>query len=125
MGRAMTDSRTRSTEEVFEDHLRLAADWACEEDIERNYARDVTVIAGSGVWRGPDGVQACMRLFWETLRGARFTYRTRLVAGEMAFLKWEAHTERARVVDGADSFIIRDGRIVGQTIHYTVELLLR
>ncbi|MBV8349923.1 MAG: nuclear transport factor 2 family protein, partial [Mycolicibacterium sp.] len=29
--------------------------------------------------------------------------------------------EGARVRDGADSFVIEDGWIVAQTIHYTVE----
>jgi hypothetical protein len=39
----------------------------------------------------------------------------------VAFLAWTAEVEHARVRDGADSFIIKDGWIVAQTIHYTVE----
>ena len=31
--------------------------------------------------------------------------------------------ERQAVTDGADSFFIRDGLLVAQTIHYTVETL--
>jgi hypothetical protein len=45
------------------------------------------------------------------------------VVGELAFLKWTARCPRAEVGDGADSFWIRDGRIVAQTIHYTVRPL--
>lgn len=43
-----------------------------------------------------------------------------LVAGEMAFLEWTAASKKAIVEDGADSYLIRDGRIVAQTIHYTI-----
>ena len=38
-----------------------------------------------------------------------------------AFLEWTASGPTARVRDGADSFVIRDGQIVVETIHYTVE----
>ncbi len=48
-------------------------------------------------------------------------YRTRLVEGEVAFLEWAARTDNAGAEDGVDSFVIRDGRIVAQTIHYTVQ----
>jgi hypothetical protein len=43
---------------------------------------------------------------------------TKLVQGEHAFLVWKAWSQRFRVEDGADSFVIRDGRTVGQTIFY-------
>ena len=43
--------------------------------------------------------------------------------GEVGYLEWTADGPTARVRDGADSFVIRDGRIVAQTIHYTVEPL--
>ncbi len=56
----------------------------------------------------------------QELPQATFQYRTRLVDGEMAFLEWTAQAEGTEVKDGADSFLIRDGRILAQTIHYTV-----
>lgn len=31
------------------------------------------------------------------------------------------NADGARVSDGADSYLIRDGKIAAQTIHYTVE----
>ena len=59
----------------------------------------------------------------EKISGAAFEYTTQLVEGEPAFLEWTACSESVRVTDGADSFFIRDGLVVTQTIHYTVELL--
>jgi hypothetical protein len=44
-----------------------------------------------------------------------------MAEGEMGFLEWTAEAENgARVTDGADSYLIRDGRIRAMTIHYTV-----
>lgn len=38
--------------------------------------------------------------------------------GDLAFLVWRADSDRFRIERGADTFLIRDGRIVMQTIHY-------
>jgi hypothetical protein len=45
-------------------------------------------------------------------RGAHFGY---------TFLEWAYEDENVRVRDGADSYLIGNGKIVAQTIHYTVE----
>ena len=52
---------------------------------------------------------------------ARYRYTQRAVHGEIAFLEGTAAGRGCRVRDGADSFLIRDGRIEVMTIHYTVE----
>jgi SnoaL-like domain len=121
----MTRGRRRSTRDVLEDHLRLRRRGAgkVEEDITRNYAEDVVLLTGFGVFRGHDGVRRSAQILHEQLPCARYQYLTRLVDGEMAFLEWAARCPTARVEDGADSYLIRDGRIVAQTIHYTVRRL--
>jgi hypothetical protein len=45
----------------------------------------------------------------------------RLLKGEVAFLKWTAHSDGRRVEDGAHSSLSQDGLIVSQTTHYTVD----
>lgn len=45
---------------------------------------------------------------------------TRLTSGDYAFLEWRGQSADIHVEDGADSFVIRDGRIVMQSIHYMV-----
>jgi len=111
----------RSSEEVFEDHLRLAGKHRFEEDIERNVSPDCVVLERRGVFRGHDGVRELARLLDEELPDAPYSYTNRLVAGRIAFLEWTAEADHARVRDGADSFVIEDGWIIAQTIHYTVE----
>lgn len=115
------DLRSRSAQEVLDDHLALAAvgDWAA--DIERNVADDIVVLTGFGVFEGRDQVRVLADLLDAQLPNARFEYTAVVVRGEVAFLEWTADADGARVRDGADSYVIRDGRIAAQTIHYTVE----
>lgn len=119
----MTDETRRSAREVFDAHLREGKHGSVDDDLARNYAEDIVILTGMGVHHGHDGLRHLARLLREQLPGATFDYRTQLVAGEMAFLEWEGRSGCAEVRDGADSFLIRDGRIVAQTIHYTVQPL--
>lgn len=121
----MTDEqlRGRTAEEVIEDHLRLAGEHRFDEDIERNIAPHCVILERRGIFRGRDGARALARVLEEELGPAPYVYTLRLVDGRFAFLEWTADEMHARVRDGADSFVIEDGWIVAQTIHYTVEPL--
>lgn len=112
---------TRSTGEVFDDHLNEGAHGSVDGDLGRNYAPDVVVLTTAGDRYGHDGIRELAELLREQLPQAEVTYTDRVVAGETAFLEWTARAANgARVEDGANSFLIRDGRIQAQTIHYTV-----
>ena len=109
----------RTVREVFEDHLERRQAGDVEGDIARNYASDAVVLCGDGVLQGHHGVREASRRLHELVPNATYRYRTVLTAGEMAFLEWEAEGDGVRVDDGVDSFLIRDGHILVQTIHYT------
>lgn len=111
----------RSPQEVFDEHLRLSQEHKFEKDIRRNCAEDCVVLTDRGVFHGHDGLKKLAAMLEDELPGAEYEYRTRLVEGNMAFLGWAAHCEIAKVEDGADSFWIENGKIVAQTIHYTVK----
>lgn len=115
------DLRARATAEVFDDHLRLAAQHRFDEDIERNVAPDCVILERRGIFHGQDGARRLARLLEEELPNAPFEYTNRLVQDRFAFLEWTARAAHTRVRDGADSFVIENGWIVAQTIHYTVE----
>ena len=111
----------RTAREVLDDHLRLANAWDFETDLARNFSEDIVLLTGYGIFRGIAGVREKVRLLGEHLPGGRWTYLNVMAEGEMGFLEWTAEAENgARVVDGADSYLIRDGRIRAMTIHYTV-----
>lgn len=119
----MNQPKHRSPQEVLDAHLRESLDGSIEDDLARNYSKDLVVLTGRGVFRGHGGLRQLAELLRNELPGGTFEYGTRLVEGEMGFLEWTARSSTARVDDGADSYLIKGGRIVAQTIHYTVKPL--
>lgn len=111
----------RTAREVLEDHLNLAMRWEFETDLERNFADDIVLLTGYGIYHGIAGVREKVRLLNEHLPNGRWEYKTIMAEGEMGFLEWTAEADNgAKVEDGADSYLIRGGRIHAMTIHYTV-----
>jgi hypothetical protein len=116
----MIQTANRSAKEVLDDHLKKSRTGSVEEDLDLNYAPDVVLLTGRGVYRGHEGARQLAQLLFEELPEAQFAYDNVLVEGEMGFLEWRGHGGDRQVDDGADSYLIRDGKIVVQTIHYTV-----
>lgn len=110
----------RTTEAVFADHLELAQRGDRETDIVRNFAADCVLLTSYGTFTGHMGVRDAAALLERQLGRTRYTYRTRLCHGEVAFLEWSAESDRASVRNGADTFLIRGGLVRTATIHYTV-----
>ena len=135
----MEDLSSRTAQEVLDDHLNLAEDWeaedggaepiteeaieqAVEEDMRRNVSEDIVILINRGTFHGHEGVRQLAHMLREELPEHRyFEYTYRAVEGRMAFLEWTYEDEDVRVRDGADSYLIENGKIVAQTIHYTVE----
>jgi hypothetical protein len=114
----------RSTRDVFESHLHLRQQRKLEEDLALNYSPGIVQLTGSsGVRRGHDGVRAGAQELCEQLPDADFSYVLCEVDGEVAFLVWDAQSANGCVRRGADTFLIRDGKIVVQTIQYRVEAI--
>jgi ketosteroid isomerase-like protein len=110
----------RTTTEVFEDHLakRLAGD--IEEDIRDNYSEDVVFLTGTGAFKGHEGVRQSVSELQYYVGDTAYEYKHTLIEGDYAFLEWTARSKDKSVYDGADGFVIKDGKIVLQTIHYSV-----
>ena len=89
-----------------------------EEDIQQNYAPDVVQLTCTGIYRGHEGVREGHRMLKECLPEGRFEYYNTLIDSEMAVLEWRGFSNHHEVKEGADSFLIRDGKIIAQTIHY-------
>ena len=45
-------TRIRSGAEVLDDHLRESQTGSIEDDLARNYAEDVVILTGRGIYRG-------------------------------------------------------------------------
>lgn len=114
-------SRARTARQVLDDHLRLRAEGDLERDIELNYHSEFVLLHLNGVERGHAGMRKSGTRLLEQLPGMRFTVVAAHVQDNYAYLEWRADSRKNVVRDGADSFVIQDGKIVMQTIHYTLE----
>jgi hypothetical protein len=111
----------RTTREVLDDHLALRLSGDLETDIQRNYAPDVVLISLTGVRRGHQGVRDQAAELLDVMRGGEYRYRKVLVADDYGYLEWDAESDKGRISKGSDSYVVRDGRLVAQTVHYYVE----
>jgi hypothetical protein len=126
----LDDLSTRTAQQVLDDHLNLAENWGgevgfergLEEDLRRNFSKDIVVLINRGTFHGHERYRQLAHMLGEELPEQRsFQYTCKVVEGRMAFLEWAYDDASVKVRDGADSYLIEDGKIVAQTIHYTVE----
>lgn len=112
---------SRSSQEVFEDHLQLASDGELEKDIERNVAEDIVLLTNYGTFRGHAGVRDAAELLAKQLPSGNYDYKIKLCHDRMCFLHWTGDSDESSIPDGADSYLIENGKIKAQTIFYTVK----
>jgi SnoaL-like domain len=117
----MPADRERSTREVVSDHLARRKDGKLEEDLATNYAEDVVLLTDRGRFHGHEGVRESARILEKELPDAEFSITKHLTEDPIGFVEWSGTSPKGTVCDGADSFLVRDGKIVVQTIHYTVK----
>jgi hypothetical protein len=118
---AQNSPENRSSREVIADHLAKLQEHKIEEDLAGNYAEEVILLTHTGVYRGHAGVRDSYQVLRETLGDARLEYYNLLLENEYVFLEWRVLSDSLRVNEGADSFVVRNGKVVAQTMHYTVK----
>jgi hypothetical protein len=125
----MEDLSRRSAREVLDDHLNIANQWVdepleqiLEEDLHRNVSEDIVVLINRGTFHGYEGVRELAQMLSEELpEHAAFDYTYLAAEGPVGLLEWRYEDSTVRVRDGVDSYLIENGKIVAQTIHYTLE----
>ena len=110
----------RSDQEVLDDHLGTSLNGNVEEDLERNYAPDVVIVSNWGIKHGHEGVREMARLLQSQLPECTFAYKLRLIEDGIGLLEWTGQSPAGSVHDGVDSYVVPDGLIRAQTIHYTL-----
>ncbi|TYP88583.1 nuclear transport factor 2 family protein [Blastococcus xanthinilyticus] len=116
------DLRARSCREVLADRLRLRRAGELEEDLRRNYHPDLVVLTAREVFRGHDGLRASAHRLWKAIGGGgSYRYSFALADERTALLEWSGRDADVLVRCGVDSYLIEDGWIRAQTIHYRVE----
>ncbi len=115
----MEGTTERTPQEVFQHHAEALG----AEDLEgivSDYAEDALFITPEGVRRGKDGVREGFVRLLGDLPGASWELPTQIYESDILLLEWKAESEAARVEDGIDTFVFRDGLIRVQTVRYTL-----
>jgi hypothetical protein len=116
-----TSKTARSTREVIEDHLRRRACGDLDGDIRTNYHPDVILLHPHGALRGHDGVRRLADRLSRYQSDGSFCCDRLLTADQMGVLEWTGLGGRTDtlMLEGMESFIVRDGLIVAQTVNYS------
>ncbi|HLS02929.1 MAG TPA: nuclear transport factor 2 family protein [Beutenbergiaceae bacterium] len=109
----------QSITEIIYSHLAYRLRGETDQDITKNFAQDVVVLSSLGRFYGHEGVKESAGILSEQTAGGSFSYRQTLIEDQYAFLEWTASAPQGKICDGADSFVVKDGLIVLQTIHYS------
>ena len=112
---------SRTPEQVLDSHRNALAahDWPA---VRLNYADDAIVISDFGVTAGADAIVADLKAIAASLGPAIPVVRQQQVVplgdgAHMVRLLFAITTSKIDVPDGVDTYIVRRGRIVGQTAH--------
>lgn len=115
------DTRSRSARQVVDAHLEQGRTGNVDDDLADNFHPDVVILTRWGAHRGHDGMRELADKLKDELPGMEFSYDEVLVEGDVGFLEWRGSaSDGSHVCDGADSYVVSDGRITAQTIHYIV-----
>jgi hypothetical protein len=87
-----------------------------------NFSEDCLVLTSRGIFCGRESVSELVGwIGGEMARGGSCQYISKVVEGRMRFLEWAYEYANLKIRDSAGSYLIEDGKIVAQTIHYTKE----
>jgi len=113
-----------STKEVLERHLKCFGDGDLA-GLLADYVPDTVVFRpngfggpGGGVAKGPTALRAVFSIvLGEFARpGTRFEMRQQAIEGDYGYIVWEAETGQNVYELGSDTFIVKDGKIIAQSI---------
>jgi ketosteroid isomerase-like protein len=112
-----------STKQIVDHHLQafLAGDL---DETMKDYTDASAFISPNGIAHGPDEIQAVFtRLFSGLFAPGSYTFTLDFehVEGDVAFILWHADCASGAIPIGTDTFVIRDGAILAQTVALKME----
>ena len=104
---------------MLDRHLWQSRYGTVDADFAENYHDDVVILSRWGADRDHDGMRRFVDKLRRELPDMTFDYDGILVDGDFGLLEWRGRgSDRTCVCDGADSYLVHDGRITAQSIHY-------
>ena len=114
--------KSRSVKDIIESHLQNRKKGDIDRDIQENISPEIIILSNHGVFRGHQGVRHSSKILNQELPDAKFDYKKISIEEDYGFLEWSASSKNHKVEDGADSFVVRNEKIVFQSIHYQVKI---
>ena len=106
-----------SADEVFDHHLSVFGAGSID-GILTDYTEDTIMIYGDRVWRGLSGARDFFHMWLDELipAGSSFDLIERVTVDEWLYITWTAESPRYRFDHGTNTFLIRDGKILFQSV---------
>lgn len=109
----------RSPEETINEHIALLNAGKLDEAM-CDYAADAVVILPGQIAEGRDAIRAGLEGIGSLLGGVLPTVTSITTHGSTVLLTFYAYGTPCIIPDGSDTYIVRRGRIVTQTVHDTL-----
>lgn len=103
-----------TTEQVVEHHMRAGNEQNVA-GVMHDYGADAILVAPDGVYKGKQAIRAS----YEKLASgpkATITADRKVFEGEVGYVAWTMNAGQPGAVHGTDTFIVRHGKIVVQTV---------
>jgi ketosteroid isomerase-like protein len=111
--------KMRTTKEVWDHHCIAFAN-ADIDEVMSDFAENAIYITTNKVICGKDNIRTLYDEHFKTLeKGSVSNITSVTMEGEIILFEWTFDSPKVKVSDGVDTFIIRDGFIVAQTMRST------
>lgn len=110
----------RTVKEIWEHH-KVAFDNADLEELMLDYAEDSVYVTTNKSLVGKSKIRELYKNHFASLEeDSSSSIISEKIEGEIVFFEWTADSPSINISDGVDTFVIRDGFIVAQTMRATV-----
>lgn len=110
---------TRSTEQVFQDHVKAHLEGNLSAMVE-NYADDAVLMAMDGARVGKAAIEEYLVKTLSALHDAELSPTGHIVHGDFVLFTWAGESKTATIPYGVDTFVIRDDKIRLETVWFTI-----
>ncbi len=106
-----------STKDVLDNHLKCFGEGNLD-GILADYAPDAVLFTSDGPIVGPDAIKPLFEFMFAEFSkpGTQFDMKTQSVEGNYAFILWTAETADNVYEMGTDTFVVKNGKIVAQSV---------
>ncbi len=111
---------TRTPQQVFQHHAEALG----AEDVDgimADYSDDAFFMTPAGVLRGNTEIRQAFTALLSDVPKAEWTLKTQRYEKDILLLEWTADSANAKIDDGIDTFVFRDGFIRVQTARFTLQ----